>query len=428
MKKKSLLLLFLLLFSALALSACMDDDEYYDDYDDAEYSENYDDEEYADDYDDEAYSDDYDDSEDSDEYADDEDSDMESASPSVTVQGDFAQGLSSFVTETMENENLPGAAVAIVQGDEIIFAEGFGYRDVDAGLPVTTDTLFHIGSTNKSMTAMLTAILVDEGYFDWDTPVVEIYPDFELSDPASTESVTMRDLLSMQSGIPDSAEDDLEADQAEDVFDHAANAELLGAPGDEFSYSNISASLAGYVDVVAAGYDNGGLYDGYVELLTEKVLDPIGMDSAVLRVSDARRNPNYGKSYYGDGSEAESEDIDGDPLAPSGSVKASILDMAAYISTQLNEGVAPNGTRVASAANLRETWKPLLENYGMGWETSEYNGYTVISHEGSFDNYLSVIGIVPDLEIGFVVLTNCEENAEGLIIDLPQYVIDELGQ
>jgi CubicO group peptidase (beta-lactamase class C family) len=343
---------------------------------------------------------------------------------------DFSAALTKYIEENMANEGLTGAAVAIVNGDEIIFAEGFGYRDVDAGLPVTTETLFHIGSTNKSMTAMLTAILVDEGYFDWDTPVIEIYPDFALENEYSTETVTMRHLLGMQSGIPDYAEDDFDVDNASgrDLFTYIATAPLEGDPGDEFSYSNISASLAGYLDVITAGYDTHDFYNGYAELLTDKVLAPIGMDNAVVRYSDAKRNPNYGKSYYGDGSEAEPEDFEGDPLAPSGTVKANVLDMAAYISTQLNEGVAPNGTRVVSASALKETWQPSLDDYGMGWQNSSYSGYDVISHEGSFDNYLSVIGFVPELEMGFVVLTNSEEAAGDLIEGLPKYVIDYMDE
>jgi len=401
MKNKPVFLILIFIFSVFALPAC-GGDAYYDGYED-EYAE--------------------------DEYeAETSDTVSENNPAYEAVENAFSQNISNFINEIMEKEGLPGAAVAVVQGNKIIFTEGFGYRDVDAGLPVTRDTLFHIGSTNKSLTAMLTAILVDEGYFDWDTPVVKIYPDFKLLDARSTKTVTMRDLLSMQSGIPDSAEDDFYANNAEEIFDYVADVELIGVPGDEFSYSNISASLAGYVDVIATGYDKKDLYNGYADLLSEKVLKPIGMDSAVIRYSDAQRDPNYGKSYFGDGSEAEREDLDGDPLAPSGVVKASILDMAAYISTQLNEGIAPNGTRIVSAANLKETWKPLLENYGMGWETDSYGNYTILSHEGSFDNYLSIIGLIPDLDIGFVVLTNSEESGEGLIVDLPQYLVDELGQ
>ncbi len=340
--------------------------------------------------------------------------------------GDYAD----FVEEIMEDENIPGVAVAIVEGSEIAFTQGFGWQDIENELPVTPETLFHIGSTNKSMTAMMIATLVDDGLFDWDTPVVEIYPDFELSDAEAIETVTMRHFLSMQSGIPDDAEDSFDVDnaEAEDVFDFVSDTPLFAMPGEEFSYSNISASMAGYLGVLANDGEYDDLYDGYARLLKEKVLDPIGMKTATIRVSELENNPNYGKSYIlnddGFPIEAEPEDFDGDPLAPSGTLKANVHEMALYLSTQLNYGVAPNGRRIVSEKNLTETWKADLENYGMGWEVIEYQGVELISHEGSYDNYLSVIGFIPELDTGFVILTNSEEAAEKLIEESPAFLID----
>jgi len=345
-------------------------------------------------------------------------------------QNDLSGEIEAFMQEIMQ-DGLPGAALAIVHGEEIIYAEGFGYRDVENQLPVTPETLFHIGSTNKSMTAMMIAALVDEGLFDWDTPVKQIYPDFELASTEAAQTVTMRHLLSMQSGIPDYAEDDFDPydSRAEDLFDFVQDSPLLANPGQTFSYSNISVSLAGYVGVIAAGTDQRDLFSGYEQLLTEKVLSPIGMDSAVVRFSEVKNNPNYSKSYILQGRsivEAKKEDLDGDPLAPSGVLKANVLDMAAYISTQLNHGLAPNGVQVVSEKNLLETWEPGLENYAMGWEHNKIDGMDVIFHEGAFDNYLSVIGFVPELNIGFVILTNSEETGEDLISDGPIFLLDLL--
>ena len=352
---------------------------------------------------------------------------------SSTTLADFSDDLTQFIEDVMAEDGIPGTAVAVVQGNEIIFNQGFGYRDVENQLPVTTETLFHIGSTNKSMTALLIATLVDAGVVDWDTPVVEIDPDFELSSQEATAEVTLRHLLSMQSGIPNEAEDDFAVDYAtaEDTFDFVAETALLGMPGDEFSYSNLSSSLAGYVGVIAAGDDYDSLYDGYAQLLQQHVLKPIGMETAVVRVSEAQNNPNYGKSYIldsaGNAIAAEREDFDEDPLAPSGTLKANVTEMAYYISTHLNRGQAPNGTQVVSAENLTETWKPALENYGMGWETSEYQEMRIVSHEGAFDNYLSVIGFLPEYDIGFVILTNSEEASGQLIEESPIFIVDSLG-
>jgi len=344
-------------------------------------------------------------------------------------QESFSSELTQYVEKVMAEDRLPGAAVAVVYGDEIIFAEGFGWRDVENNLPVTRETLFHIGSMNKSFTAMMIATLVDQGLFDWNTPVVEIYPDFALSSEEATETVTMRHLLGMESGIPADAEDDFDVEYAsgEDLFGYVKSVPLLDLPGNEFSYSNISASLAGYLAVIATGDDYPDLYSGYEQLLRERVLNPIGMKTAVMSVSDAENNPNYGKSYWledGEVVEAEREDFDGDPLAPSGVLKVNVVEMAYYVSTQLNGGQAPNGKQVVSEKNLAETWKPGLENYAMGWEVGEYEGVTLISHEGSFDNYLGITGFVPELDIGFVILTNSEEAGERLVEEIPTFVID----
>ena len=334
-----------------------------------------------------------------------------------------------FVAQTVREDGIVGAAVAIVSSDEIWFAEGYGMRDLEADLPASANTLFHIGSTNKSLTALLIATMVDDELLSWDTTAATIYPQFALSDPASTDTVTMRHLLSMRSGIPDWIEDDFDIDNTtgDDVIPFVASTELDGEPGDYFSYSNISSSIGGYLGVIAATDSAENVYDGYASLLTERVLQPIGMTNSVVNVSDALDDRNYGKSYVlegGDPVEADPEDYDGDPLAPSGTVKSSATEMGMYIQTHLNEGVAPNGTRVVSAENITETWKPYLENYGMGWEAAMIDGVEVIMHEGSYDNYLSIIGFIPELDIGFVVLANTADAADNLITNTPSTVVE----
>ncbi|MFT7586946.1 MAG: CubicO group peptidase (beta-lactamase class C family) [Cellvibrionaceae bacterium] len=352
-----------------------------------------------------------------------------SSSPNTTSSDRLVEAYTVFIEDAMQAKKIPGVAVAVIHGNDVIMARGFGWRNVDEQLPVTAETLFHIGSTNKSMTAMAIASLVDEGVFDWDTPVADIYPGFKLAE--ATDTVTLRHLLSMRGGIPDSAEDDFDVDNgtAEDLFTYVANIELLDAPGEEFSYSNISASLSGFVGGNVYDEQAESLYDSYITLLQERVLDPIGMKNAVVRYSEAQQNPNYGKSYLldrGEIVEAEPEDFDGDPFAPSGTLKADVTEMALYISTQLNRGAAPNGTQVVSEKNMAEMWQPYLENYAMGWEVSTVQGAKVISHEGSFDNYLSVIGFVPELDLGFVILMNSADTGEELVIEGPKFLISQV--
>ena len=355
-----------------------------------------------------------------------EDDEEFSSAPALTnpAGDDYLSQYVAFVAESVTADNIPGVAIAVIEKGEVVLVQGFGYRDVSQRLPVTADTLFHIGSTNKSFTAMLVGTLVEEGVITWDTAVADVYPAFPLD-----RNITFRHLLNMTSGIPDAAEDDFDIDDstAEDLLAYLADIELDSAPGKAFSYSNISSSVAGYTAVIAAQADDNGLYDGYITLLQQRILQPIGMNTAVVRVSEAQQSPHYGKSYTIGGNgrprEAEPEDIDGDPLAPSGTLKASAAEMALYIATYLNNGVAPNGTRLISAETITTMSTPYLDEYGLGWQISRIEGYQMVFHDGSFDNYLSVIGFVPDLELGFVVLANSEEAAETLIDNAPQVLI-----
>lgn len=358
--------------------------------------------------------------------------------PGQIAQADqqMFDNISQYIEQKRQSDNIPGVAVAIVKGNQTVFAQGFGLRDIENNLPVTPETLFHIGSTTKSMTALLVGKLVDEGKLTWDTPAVTIYPQFKLSDDQSTQQVTLRHLLSMTSGIPASMEDDfdLENSTAEDLFTYIQDQPLDGAPSEKFSYSNINYALAGYLAVLADDNSKfGTLYQGYADLLKSKILTPIGMTNAFVLYSEVKNNPNYGKSYIlEDGSpvEAEPEDMDGDALAPSGVLKANVQEMALFISTQLKQGQAPNGTQVVSSKNVTETWQtaPGSGNYALGWDRGErYKDYQIISHEGTYDNYLGIIGFVPALDMGFVIFVNSEEAGDSLISEAPQYIIDQFA-
>jgi CubicO group peptidase (beta-lactamase class C family) len=168
--------------------------------------------------------------------------------------------------------------------------------------------------------------------------------------------------------------------------------------------------------VLAAGSELARLSEGYAQLLQDRILDPIGMLTATLSVEEARANPNHSASHIFDDDgnviPVESYDFTGDPLAPSGSIKASALDMAKYMSTQVRRGIAANGTRVASEENLTETWQPQIEDYesgdsyGMGWGMQTLDGVDVIWHDGSYDNFSATLIIIPEANTGMALLTN----------------------
>ncbi|MCG8368610.1 MAG: serine hydrolase, partial [Pseudanabaenales cyanobacterium] len=137
----------------------------------------------------------------------------------------------------------------------------------------------------------------------------------------------------------------------------------------------------------------------------------IGMTTSTIYASEAQSNPNMSKSYKKRRKRIvlhKSYDFDGDGLAPSGILKSNVVEMSLFVSAELGRGIAPNGTRVVSEQNLTETWITYLDHYGMGWDNIEHRDVTVIWHTGAYDEFTSVIGFLPDLNYGFVILANCD--------------------
>jgi len=111
-------------------------------------------------------------------------------------------GIDAFIERAMAEWHIPGLAIAVVQTDDPAVLKTFGWRDRDAGLPVTTDTLFPICSLTKSFTATALAMLADARRLDWDRPVRDYVPELRLYDRDTTERVTVRDLLLHRTGLP----------------------------------------------------------------------------------------------------------------------------------------------------------------------------------------------------------------------------------
>ena len=162
----------------------------------------------------------------------------------------------------MQTFQVPGAAVALVQGNEIVFNRGFGMRNLASGEPVTPRTRFRIGSITKSMTALLLATLVDEGVFGWNDRAVDLWPAFQAPTPELTQTLHLRDLLGMASGIAESTELTVAAVEffmsagtvsAGDVLRSIAALPVIAPPDTTFSYNNSLYAAAVYLGLLAQG-------------------------------------------------------------------------------------------------------------------------------------------------------------------------------
>jgi CubicO group peptidase (beta-lactamase class C family) len=325
--------------------------------------------------------------------------------------------------EEMRAFNVPGAAVAVVQGGEIVYAKGFGERSVETGEPVTTETVFRVGSTTKSMTAMLVATQVDEGRFDWDTPVADLVPNFSLPGEALTRRVQVHDLMGMGTGL----EDGLsylywQNPSAQILFDTLSDSPVIGELGQVFYYNNQVYATAGYLGLLAEGMPYKELSGAYAALMQERIYGPIGMKAAITGEPSSVSN-NYAVGHETTvlgGTEALFA-MQNQPLAavaPAGDTATDVMSMARYLITQLNEGVAPDGTRVVSAQNLLRTHLPqtsfpapattdiAFEGYAMGWVGLTYNGLEIRNHSGGTGGFRTDMLFVPEADLGIVVVTN----------------------
>ncbi len=347
-----------------------------------------------------------------------EETDLADVAP-LPIDDAIIASLEEFIATYMEAFGIPGAAVGIVENGELIYSKGFGVADPATGAPMAADTNVMIGSTGKSLTTMMMGTLVDDGIMSWDTPAIELYPDFKVKDPALTEQITMRNLVCACTGVP---RRDLElifnaAEQsAEDTVAALADFEFFTDFGEAFQYSNQMVATGGYIAAAAAEGSSADLEALYERALQERILDPIDMENTTVSFDAVRARGNYATPHMltlDNTYEPISMDAEGVliPVAPAGLHWSTLDDMAKYMITQLNEGVAPDGTRVVSAENLKETWKPQIAlsneaSYGLGWIVTEYKGVPVLSHGGNTIGFTSGFTFLPGRDLGVIVLTN----------------------
>ena len=332
--------------------------------------------------------------------------------------------LPDIVEEMQSRSGVPGLAVAVVHDDEVVFAEGYGVRSTDTDEPVDTDTVFQIASLSKPVSATAMASLVGKGEIAWDDRVVDHLPGFALSDPVTTELVTLADLFSHRSGLPDHA-----GDLLEDLgYDRAAVLERLrylplDAFRDSYAYTNFGLTAAAEAAAVAVGED-------WADIVEQEVFEPLGMTSSSDRFADYEARENKAVTHV---------EVDGewqplyvrqpDAQSPAGGVSSSASDMAQWLRLRLAEG-SYDGEQLIDPEALAATTTPQSLSgppatpearsgfYGLGIGVgTDWTGRVRLSHSGAFAlGAATVINLLPSEDLGIVVLTN------GMPVGLPEAV------
>ena len=330
------------------------------------------------------------------------------------------EGFADYVTAGMEHWGVPGLAVAVVKDGETVWSQGFGVRDVRTGEPVDEHTLFAIGSASKAFTSLAVATLVDEGVLGWDDRVTDHLPGFQTSEPYVTRELTIRDILSHRSGLDRGDQVWYAMDfEREEILERVRYQPPTTSFRSAFGYNNNMFLAAG--QIVQALTDRS-----WDEVVDRRFFTPLGMTRSVTSIRSLDGVQNVASPHVEIDDEIQVvpwRDIDN--IAPAGSIVSSVSEMDEWVKLHLAGG-AYGGVEIASEAALAETHRPhtiiplqppwsLMApeahflTYGLGWFLSDYRGRKAVAHGGNIDGMSALVGMLPEEDLGIVVLTNMND-------------------
>jgi len=305
--------------------------------------------------------------------------------------------------EELQASKTPGAAVAVVLGDQVVFSHGYGLASVDTGAPLTPDMLFRLGSTTKMFTASAVVGLALEGKLDLNAPVSRYISGL---DPTIGQ-LTANQLLSHTSGLHDEAPMfGSHDDAALGNGIHAWKADFLFAPpGRIYSYSNPGYWLAGYLAETVSGKP-------YADVIAERIFAPLGMQRSTVRPAMAMTWPLAQGHEIRDGHPAVIRPAaDNASGWPAGSIFSSALELSRFVIAFMNDGRL-DGRQVLPQKLIAIMSSPHAEipggdqHYGYGFELSASRGVHWVEHGGSRAGYGSTIRMAPDRKFAVIIVAN----------------------
>ena len=309
---------------------------------------------------------------------------------------------------------IPGISLVILKDDQIIYLKGLGYKDFEKKIAVTPDTQFAIGSATKAFTALSVLMSADEGKLSLDDSPKKALPYFKMYDPETDKNITIRDLLSHSSGLnrTDLAMVTGKLNRAE-LIQVAAQAKPTAKLREKFQYQNIMFTAAG--EIVANVQKTP-----WEKFVPERIFKPLGMNNSTMSLKDMEKakDYSYGYTYNFDTKETEKQPFrDIAEVAPAGSINSSARDMAEWLRFVMNGGTV-QGKRLVSENGYQEWLKPQMKiagtsAYGFGWFLQKWNNLDVVQHGGNIDGFNSLVAMIPEKKLGFVMLTNVSASSLG---------------
>jgi CubicO group peptidase (beta-lactamase class C family) len=359
-----------------------------------------------------------------------------SRASSVMPQSD----LEAYVGRVSATFEVPGIGISIVEGNHM-WARGYGIEKMGQDASVDEHTLFPIGSNTKAFTVAALAMLVDEGKLRWDDHVEDVLPGFRLFDPYASHELTVRDLLTHRSGLGTGEGDLMIFPQTnltrQEIVDHIRFLPPKTSFRSIYAYDNVLYIVAGALVERLAG-------EPWESFVARRIFVPLGMNDTVSSFGQIKTTnrawPHARTSQLIRGTGPASA-LPVVPLidneAPAGAINASARDMTRWLFVQLHRGQLPgSATHLYSEQRADEMWQPQviepaasvpkdvsatapnMTAYALGWNVTDYRGHHIITHGGAVYGGISSVVLIPELQTGFVVMTNAEERyAVDAIVD-----------
>ncbi len=322
----------------------------------------------------------------------------------------------------------PGMAIAVVKDDKVVSAKGYGVRELGKPEKVDENTVFAIASNSKAFTTASIAMLVDEKKLAWDDKVSMYLPDFQMYDPWVTSELTIRDLVTHRSGLDTFSGDLLWYEttySADEILRRVRFLPKVSSFRTRYGYQNLMFIAAGRVVEKVSG-------KGWCDFVTERILTPLGMSRTTCSVKTLPDNAAFPHNESGGSLRVlHRGNVDGAYAAAA--LNSSVADLAKWVRTQLGKGKF-EGKQIFSEVQSWQMHQPYLAQQisepafknnptrhftgiASGWFVYDYHGRKVINHSGGLDGMLSYTVLIPEENVGFVILTNSETAAFQIMMN-----------
>ncbi len=330
---------------------------------------------------------------------------LSAGSDAVLAQTAPFTGFDDYVNKAIKDWEVPGLAIAIVKDDKIIYAKGYGLRELGKTAPVDEYTIFAIGSSSKAFTAASIAMLVDEGKLKWDDPATKYLPSFQLYDPYVTREMTVRDLLTHRIGLERG--DQLwyaTAYSREEVLRRIRYLTPSSSVRSHFCYQNVMFLAAGQIVPSVTGKT-------WDDFIAERIFSTLGMKETGSTIRTLSNSNDVSTPHVKIDDKVQPvawRQIDN--IGPAGSINSNVTDMAQWVRMQLGNGKF-EGKQLVSEASLKEMHTPQtiiriegqypilypdahFLSYGMGWFLSDFRGKKLVEHGGAIDGMRALVAMI----------------------------------